>query len=68
MQAKCPRINDPVMDLAEGAAALKVQSQLVLPILSMAWKQFSLLFGMSCRRLQQAIPCYSLGDFITVNN
>lgn len=28
------------MDLAEGAAALKGQSQLVLPILSMAWEEF----------------------------
>lgn len=37
---------------------------------SLAWHGsiFSLLFGTSYRRLQQTIPCCSLGGFMTVNN
>lgn len=39
MQAKCPRINFPVMEVAGGAAALQGQSALVPPILSAAREQ-----------------------------
>lgn len=37
---------------------------------SLAWHGsiFSLLFGTSCRRLQQTIPCCSFGGFMTVNH
>lgn len=45
------------MDLAEVAAALKGQSVLVLPILSMAWKQ---LFIVVWYLLQKTAANYSL--------